>query len=183
MEQGVFRHCRGTAAAAVIAMMWVSAAVAAPVGQGRCDLARAWVQEHCGGAARMAASREGTPRRCAKARGWIQERCSAKASAPGRHAYRHKPWDNAAGYAAPRPARLARRSHTTVVYYSTERPRRCCRWVAEAPYWASRVRGVVYYQPPIAYGYRPPSHYHSADPNAYRAGTLDWWRHSALPGP
>jgi hypothetical protein len=150
MEQRIFRHCLSAAAAAVVAMMWASAAVAAPRGEGRCDLARTWVQEHCGGATRMAATREGTPRRCAKARDWVREHCSAKASAPGRRAYRHKRWDNAVGYAAPRPARVARRGRTTVVYVVyTERPRPCCR--GDGPYSLPRVRNTLYYSDP---GYR-----------------------------
>ena len=53
MRQRVLRRL-GTAAAAVIAMMWVPVAAAAPAGEWRCEAARTWVQDHCPGARRCA---------------------------------------------------------------------------------------------------------------------------------
>ena len=60
----------GAAAAALAAIVWASAAGAAP---GKlCSVTRAWVERHCDKAGRLA-----TPERCTKWRGWLGDRCPA----------------------------------------------------------------------------------------------------------
>jgi hypothetical protein len=72
MRQWAFWQGAGIAAA-LAAVVWVSAAVAAPGGK-HCRLARGWVQDNCGNVA----GREGTPARCGKARAWVDVNCPAR---------------------------------------------------------------------------------------------------------
>ena len=130
MRQSTPRRRFGVAAAAAVAIVWASAAVAAPGGEKHCGMARGWVQDHCGNTAKVATSRKGTPTRCARALAWVDEHCSARADASAKHAYRSKARDyrdyDAARYAAPRHRKHAHKVRTRVVYVYVERPRRCC---------------------------------------------------------
>jgi hypothetical protein len=75
MGQSALRHRAGVgaAAAALAAIVWASAAAAAPDAR-HCRLAHGWVEDNCG----STAGREGTPARCAKARAWLGVNCPAR---------------------------------------------------------------------------------------------------------
>src|ERR1700694_580606 len=68
MRQSAIGRRAGAAAAALAAIVWASAAGAAP---GKlCSVTRGWVERHCDKAGRLA-----TPERCTKWRGWLGDRC------------------------------------------------------------------------------------------------------------
>jgi hypothetical protein len=127
MRQSTSRHRLGAVAAAVVAIVWASAAVAAPGGGKLCSLARSWVEGHCDGAK---ASRVATPARCARARDWLDAHCSVRAAGSAERTDPGKARDDrgykAVRYAPPRRHKHAHKVRTRGVYVYVERPHPCC---------------------------------------------------------
>jgi len=144
MRPSTSRHLAGAAAAALAAILWASAAAAAPAKL--CSLARGWVDSHCGGAK---PSRLATPARCERARAWLDKHCAATAAASAERADTAKAKDDKAykadRYASPPPRhhKHAHKAHTRV-YASEERPRRCCQPTPAVYYRQPRYKDVVF---------------------------------------
>lgn len=161
MRGSAIRHLAGAAAATFAALVWASAAAAAPGGGKLCSLARGWVESRCDGAK---ASRLATPARCAKARDWLDAHCANpnKAAASDERAYRNKADVSdaraygskakvnrdykAAKYAPPRRHhKHARKVRTRVVYVYVERPRPCCYSAPLTYYRTTRYKDQVFF--------------------------------------
>ena len=127
MGQSAYRYRFVAAATAVVAVLWASAAAAAPGSGKLCSLARSWVEGRCDGAK---ASRVATPARCAKARAWLDDHCSVKAAGSAERTDPGKARDDrgykAVRYAPPRRHKHAHKVRTRGVHVDVERPHPCC---------------------------------------------------------